>query len=64
MDKTGKSFSVQYEYENNIVTVERCFKSGTQINDILKEYILKQQAFTDKWDYDKTAATLSEGKNK
>lgn len=43
MDETEKSNTIQYEYGNNIVSVERQFTNNTRINELLKNYIEEQQ---------------------
>ena len=43
MDKTEKSNIIQYEYDNNIVSVERHFTDNIHINDVIKKYLIDQQ---------------------
>lgn len=42
MDKTEKSKTKEYQFGNNIVSVERHFGNNIHINDILKKYIYEQ----------------------
>ncbi len=43
MDKKNASHTIQYQYENNIVLVERQFINHISIQELLKNYIEEQQ---------------------
>lgn len=43
MDKIQDIKKKRYQYDNNILEVERYFANNTHINEILKNYIYEQQ---------------------
>ncbi len=73
MDKNKTANTVEYQYENNVVTVERHFTNNRCINDIVKKYVFEQHKnfvlhkSTEKC-YDSNSNTtvvdFSEGRNK